>query len=99
MTSSGYARATTKQLTNFYVTNKGNHMQATKEIQERFLLTVSREEAEWLKGLVQNPPGNLCDEDEQNAEMRSRYFHAIDRVLKTKPKAEARNIAADTGKV
>ncbi len=63
---------------------RGTTMQATKEIKERFLLEISREEAEWLKGLVQNPPGDIHpdNEDKYQAEMRSRYFHAIDRVLR-----------------
>ena len=51
-------------------------MQVTKEIQERFLLEVNREEAEWLIGEMQQ-----ISDNEDDREMRSRYFHAMDRVL------------------
>jgi len=55
-------------------------MRYTKEMIERFTLTVDRDEVEWLRGYVQNA---LAEESELDSEMRSRYFHAIDRLLKS----------------
>ena len=50
------------------------------DIQKTITITLDQEEAEWLRGVMQNP---LHDEhpDEESArdrEMRSRFFFAVD---------------------
>ena len=59
-------------------------MQVTKKQSTRYVLEVNQEEADWLKCVMQNPfkPTRIDDETSENEEMRSRYFHAIDRVLR-----------------
>ena len=54
-------------------------MQATKQLQEKFILCLTREEAEWLKGVMQN--SLKANESELDSELRSGYFNALQRAL------------------
>jgi len=57
-------------------------MKCIKKIEESYILVMNREEAEWLKSIMQNPlHGDPNDEDDIGQLMRHSIFESINNTI------------------
>jgi len=53
-------------------------VQVEIEVEKTIILTISEHEAEWLKGLMQNPINtDNVNEQERDRRMRSKFFNVL----------------------